>query len=95
MRRESNKPLVYGTLFLVSDAGKIVLLQDFMGRAIRVDRGRRFVQKPGDGNSKSVVDAPSELSVNGAEAQEPAEETPNSEDTPELSVNGAEADKAD
>ncbi|WVZ19944.1 hypothetical protein V8G54_007266 [Vigna mungo] len=61
----------------------------------KVDRGRRFVQKPGDGNSKSVVDAPSELSVNGAEAQEPAEETPNSEDTPELSVNGAEADKAD
>ncbi|XP_014498688.1 29 kDa ribonucleoprotein A, chloroplastic [Vigna radiata var. radiata] len=69
--------------------------KDFMGRAIRVDRGRRFVQKPGDGNSKSVVDAPSELSVNGAETQEPAEETPNSEDTPELSVNGAEADKAD
>ncbi|XP_047163511.1 30 kDa ribonucleoprotein, chloroplastic-like [Vigna umbellata] len=69
--------------------------KDFMGRAIRVDRGRRFVQKPGDGNSKSVVDAPSELSVNRAEAQEPAEETPNSEDTPELSVNGAEADKAD
>lgn len=68
--------------------------KDFMGRSIRVDRGRRFVQKPGDRNPKSV-DTPSELSVNGAEAQQPAEETPNSEDTPELSVNGTEADKAD
>ncbi|KAL9312692.1 hypothetical protein ACSQ67_018144 [Phaseolus vulgaris] len=77
-----------------SDTGKIVPLQDFMGRSIRVDRGRRFVQKPGDRNPKSV-DTPSELSVNGAEAQQPAEETPNSEDTPELSVNGTEADKAD
>jgi len=85
---------VWDAVFAQSDAGKIVPLQDFMGRAIRVDRGRRFVQKPGEGNAKSV-DTPSEVSVNGAEAQQPAEGTPNSEDTPELSVNGAEADKAD
>ena len=38
-----------------------------MGRPIRVDRGRRFVQQPGDGSAKSE-DTPSELSVNGEEA---------------------------
>ncbi|KAH1125100.1 hypothetical protein GYH30_014629 [Glycine max] len=67
----------------------------FMGRPIRVDRGRRFVQQPGDGSAKSE-DTPSELSVNGAEAPQPAEGSAKSEDTPsELSVNGEEADKAD
>ncbi|KAK7410498.1 hypothetical protein VNO78_01319 [Psophocarpus tetragonolobus] len=69
--------------------------KDFMGRPIRVDRGRRFVQQLGEGTTKSE-DTPSELSVNAAEAQQPAEETASSEDTPsELSVNGEEADKAD
>ncbi|KAG5034519.1 hypothetical protein JHK87_009429 [Glycine soja] len=67
----------------------------FMGRPIRVDRGRRFVQQPGDGSAKSE-DTPSDLSVNGAEAQQPAEGSAKSEDTPsELSVNGEEADKVD
>ena len=37
MRRESNKPLMF--VFSLSDMGKIVLLQIFMGRPIRVDRG--------------------------------------------------------
>lgn len=46
---------------------KIVLVQDFMGRPIRVDRGRRFAQQPVEGSSKSA-DTSSELSVNGAEA---------------------------
>ena len=93
MRRESNKPLMF--VFSLSDMGKIVLLQIFMGRPIRVDRGRRFVQQPGDGSAKSE-DTPSDLSVNGAKAQQPAEGSAKSEDTPsELSVNGEEADKVD
>ncbi|TKY74400.1 28 kDa ribonucleoprotein [Spatholobus suberectus] len=39
----------------------------FMGRPIRVDRSRQFVQQPVEGSVKSE-DTPSELSVNEAEA---------------------------
>lgn len=41
--------------------------KDFMGRAIRVDRGRRFVRQPVEGSAKSEDTSP-ELSMNGAEA---------------------------
>ncbi|CAJ1974070.1 unnamed protein product [Sphenostylis stenocarpa] len=93
------KPSGYGFVsFKTKKEAEVALSEfqgkDFMGRPVRVDRGRRFVQKPGEGNAKSEG-TPSELSVNGAEAQQPVEGTANSEDTPELSVNGAEADKTD
>ncbi|KAK7351202.1 hypothetical protein VNO77_10482 [Canavalia gladiata] len=45
--------------------------KDFMGRAIRVQRSRRFVQQPAEGSAPSEEtseDGSSELNVNGTEA---------------------------
>lgn len=47
--------------------GKIVVLQIFMGRPIRVARSRQFVKQPVEESGKSE-DTTSESSVNGVEA---------------------------
>lgn len=57
---------IRNTIFSWSDIEKIVFLQSFMGRAIRVAPSKRFVQ-PGE-KSAGSEDTSSESSVNEAEA---------------------------
>lgn len=59
--------LQFGTLFLICDVGKMVVLQILMGRPIRLARSKQFVKRPVEEGARSE-DTSSEMSVNGVEA---------------------------